>query len=83
MKSEFNQFNFNTKVGWIAPNGINNGEDHTGLVDLTLTIISARINYTAQESTAWGIPLTSDSSWGSVPLTEQAVGEDLPPATHP
>lgn len=39
MKSEFNQFNFNTKVGWIAPNGINNGEDHTGLADLTLKII--------------------------------------------
>lgn len=51
MKSEFNQFNFNTEVGWIAPNGINNGEDHTGLADLTLKIISARINYTAQEST--------------------------------
>lgn len=82
MKSEFNQFNFNTEVGWIAPNGINNGEDHTGLVDLTLKIISARINYTAQESTEWGFPLTSDISWGSVPLTEQAVGVDLPPATH-
>lgn len=39
MKSEFNQFNFNTKIGWVAPNGINNGEDHTGLVDLTLKII--------------------------------------------
>lgn len=83
MKSEFNQFNFNTKVGWIAPNGINNGEDHTGLVDLTLKIISTRINHTAQESTEWGIPLTSDISWGSVPLTEQAVGVDLPPASQP
>lgn len=40
------------------------------------------MNYTAQESTERGIPLTSGISWGSVPLTEQVVGVDLPPATH-
>lgn len=84
MKSELDQFNLNTKVGWIAPNGINNGEDHAGLVDLTLTIIKTRINYTARERTERGSPLASDVSWGSVPLTEQAAGVDVPPSDdHP
>lgn len=39
MKSGFDWFNLNIEVGWIAPNGINNGEDHAGFDGLALKII--------------------------------------------
>lgn len=39
MKGEFDSFNLNIEVGWIAPHGINNGEDHGEVVDLVLNII--------------------------------------------
>lgn len=38
MKSGFDWFNLNIKVGWFAANGINNG-DHAGFDDLALKII--------------------------------------------
>lgn len=38
MEGEFDLFNLNIEVGWIAPHGINNGEDHGEVVDLALQI---------------------------------------------
>lgn len=39
MEGESDSFNLNIEVGWIAPHGINNGEDHGELVHLALKII--------------------------------------------
>jgi len=81
MEGESDSFNLNIKVGWIAPHGINNGEDHGELVHLALKIIHQGL--TAQPTRV--LNEKPSDKWlqlGSVPLAEQVVEQGSAPATQ-
>lgn len=84
MKSEFDQFNLNTKVGWIAPNGINNGEDRKIVLGCQISHLrSLKLELITQPKRV----LNKEVLWqamlaGAVSLWQWVVGVNLPPATQ-